>query len=272
MVLQRICPTSPPTSRRSNLKNMMREFLKIVLGDNQFRFNNNYYDQIKGVAMGTRCAPQFANLFLASLEERAQASWEGTRPKLWARFLDDVFMLWKGSQDELQLFHQHLNQQVASIKFIMESSTQSAVFLDLEIYKGTRFHQKKLLDVSLHVKVTNPQNFLHFDSCHPSLTFSTIVRGEILRAVRCTSDRIAYITILDRLLLKFEDRGYPRLLLEKLANDINYMDRENLLKPAPKKQLEKDVTIFCATYSPALPSGAIRRILTDPETPFTPMV
>ena len=85
MVLQRVCPTSPPSSKRSNLKNMLWDFLKIVLGDNHFQFHNQHYNQIRGVAMGTRCAPQFANLFLATLEERALASWQGTKAQTLAQ-------------------------------------------------------------------------------------------------------------------------------------------------------------------------------------------
>ena len=51
---------------------MVRDFLKVVIKENTFRFNDRFYDQVKGVAMGTRCAPPpFANLFLAVLEERA---------------------------------------------------------------------------------------------------------------------------------------------------------------------------------------------------------
>ena len=272
MVLQRVCPTSPPTSRRSNLKNMLREFLKIVLGDNHFQFHNQHYDQIKGVAMGTSCAPQFANLFLASLEERALSSWQGTKPKLWLRFLDDIFMLWKGNQQELKLFHNHLNQQISSINFTMESSQEQAVFLDLQIYKGSRFRENKLLDVSLHVKQTNPQNFLHYSSCHPPATFITIIRGEILRAVRCTSNHLQYTTILDRLLEKFKSRGYPEWLLRQTAENINFQDRRKLLQPAQRRTLEPDTTVFCATYTPAINSSAIKKMLVDPDTPFSPMV
>ena len=178
-------------------------------------------------------------------------------------------MLWKGNHQELQQFHNHLNQQMSSIKFTMESSKESAVFLDLQITKGSRFREKEVLDVSLHVKTTNPQNLFHFSSCHPPNTFTTIVKGEILRAVRCTSSQSEYITILDRLLFKFQSLGYPKELLKQIANGINYQQRN---QPAPKRTLDKDVTIFCAAYSPGLNSSAIRRILTDRETPFNPMV
>ena len=270
MVLQRVCPTSPPTSRRNNFKNMLRDLLKIVLGDNHFEFSGNHYNQTRGVAMGTRCAPQFANLFMASLEEKALMSWGGTKPKLWLRFLDDIFMLW--SESELSLFHSHLNNQMSSINFTMESSPDTAVFLDLHITKGSRFRDKKHLDVSLHIKETNPQNFLHYNSCHPPATFTTIVRGEILRALRCTSNSLTYITTLDKLFEKFKSRGYPEWLRRQQAEKVQHKDRIKFLTPVPKRQLEDNTTIFCATYSPGINSNTIRKKLVDPETPFNPMV
>ena len=57
MVLQRTIPTFPPTTRSNEFKNMMRDFLKVVVKDNHFRFSDRFYDQVRGVAMGTRCAP-----------------------------------------------------------------------------------------------------------------------------------------------------------------------------------------------------------------------
>ena len=179
MVIQRVSPTTPPTSREKTFKNMIRDLLRIILGDNHFSFNGNHYTQKSGVAMGTKCAPHLANLFMASLEDKALKTWTGTEPIKWLRFLDDILMLWKGSREELDVFHQHLNNQMASIHFTMEASQDSAVFLDLKIQKG-------ILDFSLDVKDTNPQCFLHFSSCHPFPTFKTILRGEILRTLRCT--------------------------------------------------------------------------------------
>ena len=141
--------------------------------------------------------------------------------------------------------------------------------LDLEISRGTRFRENKHLDVSLHVKKTNPQNFLHYSSCHPPQTFTTIIRGEILRAVRCTSDQKSFTTILDRLLEKFKSRGYPEWLLRQTAEQIQFKDRMKHLHPAPKKTLDANTTVFCSTFTPGLNSSTI---MVDPETPFNPMV
>ena len=150
--------------------------------------------------MGTRCAPPFANLFLAVLEEKALETWTGTAPSLWLRFLDDVLMLWTGGQRQLQDFLAHLNNQMSQINFTLQSSQDSTTFLDLQVYKGSRFRETGVLDTRLHAKATNPQTFLHFSSCHPAPTFATIVKGELLRALRCTSDVASYMKIISQLL------------------------------------------------------------------------
>ena len=136
MVLQRVLPTSPPLATYNTLMNLVQDLLKIVIKDNTFRFHDKFFNQVKGVAMGTKCAPPFANLFLATLEEKALATWHGPHPLLWLRFLDDVLMLWSGDNDQLQTFLSHLNSQMSQIKFTMSSSRESTTFLDLEIYKG----------------------------------------------------------------------------------------------------------------------------------------
>ena len=272
MALQRVVPTTPPTSREHQFKNMLRDFLRIILGDNHFQFGEKFYDQKKGVAMGTKCAPQLANLFMASLEEKALNSWPGPQPIKWLRFLDDVFMLWQGSEEQLSTFHDHLNDQMHGIKFTMEASRGSATFLDLTISKGQRFRETGKLDVSLHIKETNPQCFLHSSSCHPFATFRTILRGEIMRTLRCTSSPVTFITNLEKLLDKFRSRGYPEWLIRQEADRTSHINRDTLMKPTTKRTLEEDVSFFSATFTPGISSSKIRRALEDKETPFQPMV
>ena len=145
MVLQRVTPTTPPQATYKPAKNLARDLLKIIIRDN--RFHDDYFNQVKGVAMGTRCAPPFANLFLGSLEEKALATWTGSHPLLWLRFLDDVLMLWNGDDIELSNFLHHLNEQMTAISFTMDKLKENITFLDLEIYKGHRFNSTGILDI-----------------------------------------------------------------------------------------------------------------------------
>ena len=71
--------------------------LQVVMCHNHFEFNEEVYRQISGVAMGTKCAPTFANIFKASIEEEF-LSLRQTRcevePLLWFMFVDDILVVW----------------------------------------------------------------------------------------------------------------------------------------------------------------------------------
>ena len=45
-------------------------FLALILTLNNFVFNSKFYLQIKGCAMGTICAPAYANIFMAEFEQK----------------------------------------------------------------------------------------------------------------------------------------------------------------------------------------------------------
>ena len=156
MVMQRILHTSPPTSKTRSYKNFLRDSLKAIIKHNHFSFGEGFYKQTREVAMGTKCAPPLANLFLATLEERALGTWKGPAPTAWLRFLDDVLMLWNGGLEQLERFLSHLNAQMSSINFTLQHSQESTVFLDLQIYKGSRFRNSGVLDTKIHIKATNP--------------------------------------------------------------------------------------------------------------------
>lgn len=46
------------------------EAIDIILNNDVFCFNGDYYMQLKGMAMGTKMAPTYANLFLGFLEKK----------------------------------------------------------------------------------------------------------------------------------------------------------------------------------------------------------
>ena len=48
---------------------LCQHLLEHILKMNYFEFNNKYYLQVSGTAMGTRCAPNYAIIFMAELEE-----------------------------------------------------------------------------------------------------------------------------------------------------------------------------------------------------------
>ena len=111
--------------------------MKLVLVLNNFVFNGVNYLQKKGPAVGTRAAPNFANVFVGYFENRFvyQSRLFKRFIKSWWRYIDDIFMLWKGPRKPLEDFLNYLNEVHPSIKFEWKISKQKASFLDCDVIK-----------------------------------------------------------------------------------------------------------------------------------------
>ena len=107
------------------------DLIRMILTMNRFYFNNTFYIQTHGTAMGTRMAPSYANLFLAKFETDA-LSHAPHQPHTWWRFIDDIFMIWTHTEDELRTFITYLNNIHHTITFTSSYSTTSTSFLDVK--------------------------------------------------------------------------------------------------------------------------------------------
>lgn len=136
----------------------------MVLKNNVFEFNDKYYLQIQGTAMGTKMAPSYANLFMGKLEETLKQIGE-PHILIWKRFIDDIFVIWTGSETEFVTYMEKLNQLHSTIKFTHELSKSELTFLDVTLYKGDRFQENQTLDIRTHIKPTN-----NYTSMHPHTT------------------------------------------------------------------------------------------------------
>ena len=109
----------------------LRQMLSFILEQNYFFFNGTYYLQIHGTAMGSPFAPNYANIFMADLEERILCSYpRGVAPLLWKRYIDDIYVIWNHGPDKLNEFYSHMNSSHDSIKFEMSFSDKRIHFLD----------------------------------------------------------------------------------------------------------------------------------------------
>ena len=72
----------------------IKVYLKgIVLTNNYFEFNGKQYHQVSSTAIGTKLAHSYANLFMTRFEENYVYTYH-LQPKLWKRFIDDIFLIW----------------------------------------------------------------------------------------------------------------------------------------------------------------------------------
>ena len=89
--------------------------------------------------MDTKTAVSFANKFMAEIETNHLIQQNNTKPRVWKRYIDDVFSLWDCNRDEVQHFIEEANTFHPTIKFTAEISENEITFLDTVVFKGERF-------------------------------------------------------------------------------------------------------------------------------------
>ena len=130
------------------------ELINIVLKHNVFEFNEKFYLQTQGTAMGTKMARTYANLFMGKLEKDL-IKIANQHIHTWKRFIDDIFIIWTGTTQEFENDVKKINQIHPTIKFTHEISDTELTFLDVTLYKGERFQAMNILDLKTHIKNTN---------------------------------------------------------------------------------------------------------------------
>ena len=68
----------------------MAEF---VLKNNFFELNGSVKQQVSGTAIGTKCAPTYACIYIDEVKTEFLKTQERT-PLVWFRYTDDIFFIW----------------------------------------------------------------------------------------------------------------------------------------------------------------------------------
>ena len=91
-------------------------FLRLVLTLNNFDFNSQNYLEIKGCAMGAKCAPSHTTIFMVMLEERYIYPLIEKISNFYLWFIDDFFLIWTGTIDQVMKVKQRINDVHPFIK------------------------------------------------------------------------------------------------------------------------------------------------------------
>ena len=225
--------------------------LELILKCNNFTFNRKHFLQVNGTAMGTRVAPTYANLFMAHFEETYVYSYRNnSKPRIWFRFIDDIWGIFSGNRTTFQTFVEYLNSVHASIKFTEEFSSIEINFLDVTIYRSG----EEILS-NLYCKPTDSHSYLEFNSCHPPHNKTSIPFSQFLRIRRNCSKWEDFILNGMKLATYFSIRGYPTELVKSAFCRVNSMERNSIL--SEKVQLEEKPDnkklFLILDYNPSLP-------------------
>ena len=246
-------------------KEFLTSFLELTLKYNIFEFNSELFLQQIGTAMGIRPAPSYANLFMAKIDKLAQklASMfgEGIHPiKMWKRFLDDIFLIWTGTLENLHKFIEDLNKIHPTIKFTMNHTKNenenncncppcpSTPFL----YTTASVKDNKVI-LDLYKKPTDRCQYLLTSSCHPAHVTDNIPFSLAYRIVRICTESGSREIRLSELKELLVSRNYRPSLVDTAIEKATKIPRNIAISKSPVVQKQSSRPVLAITYDPRLP-------------------
>ncbi|BHF70575.1 hypothetical protein SprV_0301362700 [Sparganum proliferum] len=166
------------------------QLLKLCLRT-YFTFDGTIHEQVKGTPMGSPISGFIAEAVLQRLELLV---FQHHKPKFWARYVNDAFVIIE--RDQVLTFQEHLNAVFPDIQFTMEEENNDQLaFLDVLLCRKDCGELK----TKVFRRATNTMQVLNFNSNHPISHKRSCVRTLYRRVETLCSepeDRIAELQYL----------------------------------------------------------------------------
>ncbi|XP_072421549.1 uncharacterized protein [Chiloscyllium punctatum] len=204
--------------------NTILQLIRFILDHNVFTFDNQFFIQTHGTAMGTNFALQYANIFMHRFEQDF-FSMQDLKPTLYTRYTDDIFFLLTHGEESLIKLHSDINKFHPTIKLTIDYSRLSVSFLDTCVSIKDRY-----LSPTLFRKPTDNLTMLHFSSFHPKHIKTSIPYGQALHIHQICSDeegRDGHLEVLKDALTR---TGYDAQLIDRKLRRATARNRNDLLR------------------------------------------
>lgn len=229
-----------------------------IMYNNIVLYDEVYYIQTSGTAMGTPAAVLFANIFLHMIERNLVNEYTSNNTLLYfGRLIDDMFAVFSNPQAEVRFWKQYNNLH-PRINITGPTGDQIS-FLDLVIYKGKRFKHQHFLDIRLHQKLFNRYAYLPYYSYHTEASKLGWIKAELQRSVRNNSNINDYLTFRKLFFVRLLNRRYKKNFLIKAFSQTTYANRDTYVfgpnpstnnTPSLPPQFPAKKLIFSVIYSP----------------------
>ncbi|CAF1285889.1 unnamed protein product, partial [Rotaria sordida] len=207
---------------------------RLVLDTNYFVYDNKYYRQIKGGAMGSPFTMTLANVYMLEWEQPLIKS-QRSQGKLYGIYIDDVFMTSNMSLDAIHAELDWMNKRDEKNIQITYSVGFQVEFLDVHV---ENYHGSLITSV-FHKPAAEPY-VLPYSSDHPRHIHTNIPYQALLRAAQLCS----YVYAFDKERLEIEIilllNGYPPQFIKRHFNRFFRLNRAmQVLTELDPKQYEE---------------------------------
>src|SRR5215467_9467952 len=139
------------------------DILETTLQQNYFQFDKKIYILQDGLTMGNPLSSFLSNLYLCKIEQKLLESCEEFQKCIfYARYIDDICMIFDGSLEEFKKIVDFFNNQHPNIKVTFEEEKDSSIsYLDLKL---VRSETEIIFDI--YRKPTNKEIYIKKESAH----------------------------------------------------------------------------------------------------------
>ncbi|CAF1538052.1 unnamed protein product [Adineta ricciae] len=214
---------------------------RFVMKNNYFKYNGQYYHQVRGGAMGSPLALTIANCYMFFYEQNIIRQVTNSLG-LYLRFIDDIFIIVNWPQRHLSKEVDRWNTFDANIKLSAKIGLH-ANFLDAHIE-----NKNGQLFTCVYHKPSYEPYYLPLNSIHPLRMKKNIPFAMLLRALRYCStfesylkerDNLRMVLILNHYPIQFIDQQFNYMFgkfnVKQAITSINYQQvREQIINSAVK--------------------------------------
>lgn len=162
-----------------------------ILSQNYFQFDNKFYTQGNGLAMGSPLSSILSEVFLNNLENNylwSDKNKQKDKIVFYHRYVDDTIILFNGNARQLNILNNFLNSIHRNIKFTLEVEDNNSInFLDLNIMK-----KDNRLKFNIYRKPTMTDQTIHASSHHPQSQKYAAYNSYVHRLLTIPMDQVDY--------------------------------------------------------------------------------
>ena len=187
------------------------------------------FRQVDGVAMGSPLGVLFANMYMATVEEKAFS--EHQKPRLYCRYIDDIFITMKNQNDAETIIDIFKANSV--LNFTCERSQQKTLpFLDVLVKQ-----KEGKFDTTVYTKATNTGRCLNARGECPDNYKKSVVSAYVKRAfTHCTSWKDVHAE-LDRIRQLLTNNGYSDKMIETaISKKMEEFQLQEISRQTPEEE------------------------------------
>ena len=233
-------------------KEAIISLLSYTLRNSVVHYRDEWYQSAEGAPTGNPEVPSVANIFVKYVVDQKILP----HPEVYnlnkmshrARFLDDIWGIWGGSEESFRLFLEMVNGvgKEFGVTFTGDCGT-SVEFLDVttKLVGGT-------VETTMYVKPTDSTRYLNRRSYHSRHTFKGMPYSQFRRAAAICSDLADRECHIQRMERKFVDSGFKREDLRDAKEKALALDRMDLLSVRARRADNQEVLTCVINQDPDL--------------------